>query len=60
MFLKILQNAQMFPLAQEFLVNFAKFKETFFRKTPTVAAFHICTIRDLNSNTVCNKSEAEA
>ena len=46
-FLKIFQNSQVFLLVQEFPVNFAKFKETFFRKTPTVIAFRVCTIRDL-------------
>ena len=35
-------------------------KETFFGKTPAVAASNICTNWDSYSNTVCNKSAADA
>ena len=46
-FLKILQNLQVFPLAQVFPNNFCEIlKNTFFHRTPPVAASGICAKLD--------------
>ena len=59
-FLKILQNSQVFPLAQEFPVNFATFWRTpFFAEHLKWLLLAFAPIEIFYSHTVCNKSEAE-
>ena len=60
-FLKILQNSQVFPLAQEFPVNFATFWRTpFFAEHLKWLLLAFAPIEIFYSHTVCNKSAAEA
>ena len=60
-FLKILQNSQVFPLAQEFPVNFATFLSTpFFAEHLKWLLLAFAPIEIFYFHTVCNKSAAEA